>query len=108
MAKDPIKRYTFVDSVIPFLKAYGFAGLELRWEYPGQGEGSSPDDQKSLTRLVEALKERFEQEDLLLMLLVNVQANELEIGYDFPALSESVDLFSVSTYDFNFYSPDRK
>nr|AQZ26774.1 chitinase 9 [Tigriopus japonicus] len=107
MAKDPIKRYTFVDSVIPFLKAYGFAGLELRWEYPGQGEGSSPDDQKSLTRLVEALKERFEQEDLLLMLLVNVQANELEIGYDFPALSESVDLFSVSTYDFNFYSPDR-
>lgn len=38
MANDAKKRANFINTVVPFLKKYGFDGLELDWEFPGQAD----------------------------------------------------------------------
>ena len=38
MAADSQKKKSFLDSVIPYLQKYGFVGLDLDWEYPGNRE----------------------------------------------------------------------
>jgi GH18 family chitinase len=46
MAADASKRKTFIDSLVPFLERYGFEGVDLDWEYPGDREGSDPEHDK--------------------------------------------------------------
>eukprot|EP00095_Tigriopus_kingsejongensis_P002043 maker-scaffold556_size137522-snap-gene-0.37 protein:Tk02043 transcript:maker-scaffold556_size137522-snap-gene-0.37-mRNA-1 annotation:"chitotriosidase-1 isoform x2" len=107
MARDPIKRGIFVDSVLPFLFTYGFGGMEIRWEFPGQGIGSHPDDKIHFSKLVADLKKKLSLEDMTLMVSINVQLNETDVGYDFEDLSQHVDFFNLATFDFNFFSDSR-
>ncbi len=67
MAKDPEKRRAFVDSVPPYLKEYGFVGLDLDWEYPGSREGADAEvDKANFVILSEELSAALKAEGLLL------------------------------------------
>ena len=46
MSKTRENRKIFIDSVVVFLKQFGFEGLDLDWEYPAD-RGGAPEDKVS-------------------------------------------------------------
>lgn len=54
------RRRAFIRSAIPFIKQYGFDGMELHWEYPGAEElGGQVTDKEQLNQFLEELSEIF-------------------------------------------------
>lgn len=56
MAADPAKRATFISSTLSFIRQYGFDGLDLDWEYPGQ-RGGAPEDRVNFVTLLREIKQ---------------------------------------------------
>ena len=65
----------FVNSVIPFLKTYGFDGLDIDWEYP-----KTEADKMGFVDLLIGLKGIFDQENLLLSAAIPFNKTILDAG----------------------------
>ncbi|XP_032306926.1 acidic mammalian chitinase [Drosophila ananassae] len=100
MAADPTKRATFVSTTLAFIQQYGFDGLDLDWEYPGQRGGSEADRENFVTLLRE-IKETFDQYGLELGIAVGASEKSASISYDIPAISQHLTFINVMTYDFH-------
>ncbi|XP_028923995.1 chitinase-3-like protein 1 [Ornithorhynchus anatinus] len=102
MASSPSNRSTFVQSVAPFLRRFGFDGLDLAWQYPG-----IRDKQHYVTLLQEIAAaftreaEITEKERLLLSAPLPAGRVNLDNGYDIPKISKYLDLISLMTFDFH-------
>jgi chitinase len=60
MAATPGNRKKFIDSLIKFMRTYGFDGADFDWEYPGaDGRGGKPEDGDNFVQLVKEMKEAF-------------------------------------------------
>ncbi|XP_055474134.1 chitinase-like protein 3 [Psammomys obesus] len=105
MVSTPHNRQIFINSVINFLRQYGFDGLNLDWQFPGS-HGSPAKDKHLLTVLVQKMHEAFEQEAIeknspRLMLTATVAGAipTIQSGYEIPQLSHSLDYIQVMTYN---------
>jgi len=106
MAKDSVRRKTFIDSVVPFLQLYGFEGLDFDWEYPGDREGSDPDnDKENFSILIEELGAELKKHNLLLSAAVSPSWKKVDVGYDVPRISKVFDFINVMCYDYHGWWP---
>jgi len=101
LTENVYRQTLFVFSAIEYLRAKGFDGLDLCYEFPRGNE-----DKARYTALVKELREAFEGEAIgsksgRLLLSAAVPASfELGAGYDVPEINKYLDFFNVMTYDF--------
>ncbi|CAG0881604.1 unnamed protein product [Darwinula stevensoni] len=103
MSETRYSRQTFIFSAIPFLRDRGFDGLDIDWEYP-----KGADDKKNYVLLLKELREAFDAESqevkkprLLLTAAVPVGPDNVNSGYDVPAVASYLDFINLMAYDFH-------
>ncbi|OAD55383.1 putative chitinase 2 [Eufriesea mexicana] len=100
LASSPERRNIFINSVVNFLKKYGFDGLDLDWEYPGSQEGMR-EDKENFASLVKELKEAFKESNYLLTAALSSNKEIINKGYDIPKISKYLDHMYVMAYDYH-------
>ncbi|XP_030634183.1 acidic mammalian chitinase-like [Chanos chanos] len=100
-------RKIFIQSALLSLRTYGFDGLDLAWEFPGQN-GSSADDKQKFTALVNELREAIEQEardnqktPLLFSAKVSSLRTIIDNAYEVPEIARQLDFMNLMTYDYH-------
>lgn len=58
IAKSASTREAFATNVLNLLNQYGFDGVDIDWEWPGQRDGDSRVDKANLNLLLQALNQR--------------------------------------------------
>jgi chitinase len=60
MASSSDNRAKFISSLKSFMEKYGFKGVDLDWEFPGEASrGGKPEDTANLVSLVKEMRESF-------------------------------------------------
>jgi len=98
VAADAAKRAVFIQSAVSLVKAYGFDGFDLDWEYPAQRDGGA-NDKSNFAILIKEFRQEFDKHGLLLTAAVAAAANSVDQSYDVPALSQYLDIINVMAYD---------
>jgi chitinase len=98
MANSPQGRTTFINSVVSFMRTYGFDGFDLDWEYPGM-RGGAASDRAAFTQLLIEMRTRFDQERWLLTAAVAAVRSYHSSSYEVPNLSRYLDFINVMAYD---------
>ncbi|PSN52638.1 hypothetical protein C0J52_08812 [Blattella germanica] len=100
MASSALVRREFIRSVIHFLDAHGFDGLDLDWEYPGAADlGGKPKDKDHFSLLIEELSEVFAPRGWLLSAAVSPSRFRLEDAYDVYRLARYLDFVNLMSFD---------
>ena len=102
MAADPVKRKIFIDSVMEFVRIFGWDGIDFDWEYPGDREGADPEhDRENFTLLSQELAAALHAQGKLFTAAMSADNKRLDVGYDLPAISRAYDWFNVMDYDYH-------
>jgi len=115
MASTSDNRKKFIDSLIKFMRTYGFDGADFDWEYPGADDrGGRPEDGDNFVQLVKEMKEAFGGSYGISVTLpasywylrhFKVKEMEPYIGWYVPGRESSVEIL-ISSYRFNVMTYD--
>ncbi|KAJ8679940.1 hypothetical protein QAD02_015727 [Eretmocerus hayati] len=100
MAKNPKYRKRFVESVVHFLRAYNFDGLDFDWEFPND-RGGAEYDRYNFVELLKELRAAFLPHRLGLTAAISADLQKMEHRYDIRRMAEYLDHIHVMTYDYH-------
>ncbi|XP_058795563.1 chitotriosidase-1-like isoform X2 [Phymastichus coffea] len=95
---NPTIRKRFVENMVMFVKKYGFDGLDIDWEYPNQ-RGGVLADKDNYVALLRELREKFDQEDLILSAAVAAAEVSASQSYIISEMSKYLHFINLMTYD---------
>jgi len=101
MVSNPMARSNFIYSSINYLRSYGFDGLDLDWEFPAYGSGSSPNDKYYFTVLVKEAKPVYTANGLLLTAAAPVNPVQVEAGYEVDQIANNLDWVTLMSYNYH-------
>ncbi|XP_076347935.1 chitinase-3-like protein 1 [Tachypleus tridentatus] len=94
------RRRKFVKNIVQFVLKYGFDGVDIDWEFPGQ-RGGTPGDKQNFVRLLKGLRQELNKYGLLLSVAVSAIKSTIDVSYDIPALVSYVDFINLMSYDYS-------
>lgn len=104
VAVSEVSRQKFAQSAIALMQKYGFDGIDLDWEYPGQRAEDNiyrPSDKENFTLLLKEIRRQLDALDSHYLLTIATGADQTYI--DHTNLSEAqkyLDFINIMTYDF--------
>ncbi len=110
MAADEKTRKVFAESTVAFLRAYGFDGVDLDWEYPGvetiPGGSYRPEDKQNFTLLLQdvrnALNKAGAEDGKQYLLTIASGASQRYADHtELKKISQILDWINIMTYDFH-------
>lgn len=103
-----VSREKFAKSAVTLMKSYGFDGIDIDWEFPGQRAEDNvfrPSDKENFTLLLGELRKQLEIEgnadNTTYLLTIAAGADQLYINHtDLKNASKYLDFINVMCYDF--------
>ncbi len=110
VAADPAARSNFANSAVQVIRAYGFDGIDIDWEYPVEGglpdNSTLPEDKHNFTLLLQETREKLTaagaQDGRSYLLTIAGHANPSYASTtELDAIAEILDWINIMTYDFH-------
>jgi chitinase len=103
-------RAIFAQSILDFMVLYGFDGIDLDWEFPGDTtHGGRQGDKENYALLVQEIRSVFDADgkDYVITVATPVGISRIEQGFDLLELQKGVDFFHFMNYNtFTHFSQD--
>ncbi len=107
MAEKQSSRAEFIQSAIAFSREYGFDGVDLDWEYPGEPtRGGRPQDTQNFTTLLREFRAAFQAEAQKtgkpqLLLTIAAPAGSYHFRWlELDKIHEPLDWINLMSYDY--------
>ncbi|HEV8248249.1 MAG TPA: glycosyl hydrolase family 18 protein [Polyangiaceae bacterium] len=107
VAEKPSTRAEFIQSAIAFSREYGFDGVDLDWEYPGEPtRGGRPQDTQNFTALLREFRAAIQDEASktgkeALLLTMAAPAGPYHFRWlELDKIHESLDWINLMAYDY--------
>ncbi|WP_411675672.1 glycoside hydrolase family 18 protein [Caproicibacter sp.] len=108
MALTDVSRTAFADSVVGFIKANGFDGVDIDWEYPTGGglctNVSRPEDKTNFGLLLKTLREKLDRQGIAdhkhyILSFAGEASGSYAAGIDISNIALYVDYGTIMAYD---------
>ena len=107
VAATPVLRAAFAHACIGAIKAYGFDGIDIDWEYPGYSDHKgTPDDTRNFTLLLQTVRDSLsvygKQTDRHYLLTAALPAAATHAArIEVKNIAQILDQLNIMTYDFS-------
>ncbi|KAL4419580.1 hypothetical protein ABPG77_003606, partial [Micractinium sp. CCAP 211/92] len=96
-------RAKFINSTMAWLDRFGFEGIDIDWEYPGDlNRGGTAQDKRNLGLFFREFRAEQQRRGRRYLLTMTTAAGAAgRAGLDMPAMISTLDYISIMTYDFH-------